>query len=164
MGREMGGGIAVGVGDSRDVHRVIENDRNEAHFLDRERGPPVSAQWNDDWHHAAHVLLTGEKDGYYADYAKRPAWQLARCLAEGFAYQSDPSGYRKGEARAEPSSQLPFDAFVPFLQNHDQAGNRALGDRLAPPAPPPALKPATARPALPPPPPLLFRAGRVGAR
>src|SRR4029450_10234746 len=88
------------------------------------------AQWNDDAHHVLHVLLTGEVDGYYAAYAERPAEPLARCLSEGFAYQGEPSAYRKGQCRGTPSADLAPTAFVLFLQNHDQVGNRPFGDRL----------------------------------
>jgi maltooligosyltrehalose trehalohydrolase len=108
------------------VHLVLENDANEARFL----GPCATAQWNDDLHHAAHVLATGEADGYYADYAERPLERLGRAIAEGFAYQGEPSPFRGGAPRGAPSAHLPPGAFVCFLQTHDQVGNRALGERL----------------------------------
>jgi maltooligosyltrehalose trehalohydrolase len=76
------------------------------------------------------VLLTGETGGYYEDYEEQPLAQLARALSEGFIYQGDPSRHRKGEARGEPSAHLPPQAFISFLQNHDQIGNRAMGERL----------------------------------
>lgn len=110
----------------RQVHLVLENDDNAARHL----GKPFDAQWNDDAHHILHVMLTGEDDGYYRDYADEPAQRLARCLAEGFIYQGEPSPHRDGKTRGEPSGHLPPTAFVMFLQNHDQIGNRALGDRL----------------------------------
>jgi 1,4-alpha-glucan branching enzyme len=90
------------------------------------------------------VLLTGEHDGYYADYADRPTRHLGRCLVDGFAYQGDPSPFRGGAARGEPSAGLPPTAFVCFLQNHDQIGNRAFGDRLVELAEPAAIRAATA--------------------
>ena len=99
----------------------------------RSADPPrgkYRAQWNDDYHHAFHVLLTGETAGYYGDY-REPARHVARALAEGFVYQGEPSPHRKGETRGEPTSALPATAFVNFLQNHDQIGNRALGERLS---------------------------------
>jgi maltooligosyltrehalose trehalohydrolase len=118
----------------RAVHLVLENDTNEARWL--ARGPAgrpscYTAQWNDDWHHAWHVLLTGEAEGYYGDYADNPLARLGRALAEGFVYQGEASVHRNGNARGEPSTHLPPSAFVAFLQNHDQVGNRAFGERLS---------------------------------
>ena len=146
------------------VHMVLENDANIASFLERDQDSHATAQWNDDAHHALHVLITGEKDGYYRDYADRPAWYLGRTLAEGFAYQGDPSKHREGERRGEPSAHLPLTAFMPFLQNHDQIGNRALGERLTVLAPEPALKLATATMLLAPSVPLVFMGEEFGAR
>ena len=118
---------------SRPVHLILENDRNEAVRLVREGGRPryATAQWNDDCHHAFHVLATREKDGYYRDYAQRPLWWLGRALAEGFGYQGEASVHRDGQARGEISTGLSPSAFINFLQNHDQIGNRAMGERLA---------------------------------
>lgn len=109
---------------SRRVHLILENERNTAAFL---RGT-ARAQWNDDGHNALHVLLTGEREGYYGDYAQDPLGRLARVLAEGFAFQGQRD--RHGRRRGQPSGDLPPSAFVLFLQNHDQIGNRALGERL----------------------------------
>ena len=123
-------GPAVG----RHIHLVLENDKNEARFLTRgEDGRPThyTAQWNDDIHHCFHTLLTDESQGYYADYADDPGVLLARCLSEGFAWQGQPSGHRAGARRGEPSAHLPPTAFVSFIQNHDQIGNRAFGERLS---------------------------------
>ena len=123
-----------GPGRERPVHVVVENEANGARLLGRDRaGVPLvaTAQWNDDFHHAAHVLLTGESDGYYADFAAAPLENLGRALAEGFIYQGQASGYRDGEARGEPSSGLTPLAFVSSLQTHDQVGNRAFGERIA---------------------------------
>lgn len=142
-------------GDRR-VHLVLENDDNAARYLDRNRGGGYDAQWNDDIHHGLHVLLTGERDGYYADYADQPAASVARCLAEGFAYQGEPSPHRDGAARGEPSTALPPTAFVSFLQNHDQIGNRAFGERIHALAPAAAVRAATALLLLAPSPPLVF--------
>jgi maltooligosyltrehalose trehalohydrolase len=123
---ELAAAVHAGPGRERPVHLVIENYNNEAHYLGAGR---YAAQWNDDFHHAAHVLLTGERDGYYADYAEDPVRHLVRCLTEGFAYQGETSLYRH-RARGEPSAALPASAFINFLQNHDQIGNRAFGDRI----------------------------------
>ncbi|MGE0714939.1 MAG: malto-oligosyltrehalose trehalohydrolase [Alphaproteobacteria bacterium] len=139
-------------GPDRHVHLVLEHDGNEAAHLRR----GFDAQWNDDAHHALHVLLTGESEGYYADYADAPAVRLARCLAEGFAYQGEPSAHRGGERRGTPSADLPPTAFVLFLQNHDQIGNRAFGERLTAIADPAALEAAIALQLLAPQIPLLF--------
>src|SRR5690606_21143528 len=103
---------------------------NEARRL---RRPRVS-QWNDDFHHALHVLLTHETESYYTDYAEHPPEQLGRALAQGFVYQGERSRV-SGETRGEPSGSLSPLAFINFLQNHDQIGNRAFGERLAALAP-----------------------------
>lgn len=144
----------------RHVHLVVENDDNNAHLLDGH----FDAQWNDDAHHALHVLLTGETQGYYGDYAEEPMRHLARCLSSGFAYQGEPSPHRDGALRGEPSGDLPPTRFVMFLQNHDQIGNRALGERLASLADPEALKAATALLLLCPQIPLLFMGEEWGSR
>jgi len=116
----------------RHVHLVLENDSNAARYLKRSGGAPTlySAQWNDDIHHSLHCALTGEKDGYYADYSDCPVRHVGRCLAEGFDYQGQPSAFRAGAPRGEASKDLPAAAFVSFLQNHDQVGNRAFGERI----------------------------------
>jgi malto-oligosyltrehalose trehalohydrolase len=142
----------------REVHLVLENDRNEARRLARRRGRPVghSAQWNDDLHHALHVLSTGQTGGYYGDYADRPIAHLGRALASGFAYQGEPSPYREGRPRGEPSGELPAIAFVSFLQNHDQIGNTPFGERITARAPEALLHAAVAIVLLSPQVPLLF--------
>jgi malto-oligosyltrehalose trehalohydrolase len=117
----------------RHIHLMLENDDNCASLLDADEDPPQGkyrAQWNDDYHHAWHVLLTGEGHGYYSDYGKAPLADIARALASGFVYQGDASAHRGGQLRGEPSGALAPTAFVNFLQNHDQIGNRALGDRI----------------------------------
>lgn len=158
--------VQTGPASKRHVHLVLENDHNEAHYLDRHGARPTRyvAQWNDDIHHALHVLLTGEREGYYADYADAPLRHLGRCLAEGFAYQGDPSRYRDGARRGTPSAHLPPTAFVSFLQNHDQIGNRAFGDRISTLASPEALRAAYAILLLAPSPPMLFMGEEWGAR
>jgi maltooligosyltrehalose trehalohydrolase len=158
--------VRRGPGAGREVHLVLENDKNQARYLARsEAGRPRwhTAQWNDDIHHAFHVLLTGESDGYYSDYAERPAWYLGRCLAEGFAQQGEASAYRERAARGEPSAQLPPAAFVSFIQTHDQVGNRALGERLSMLAQEAPLRAATVAWLLAPAPPMLFMGEEFGA-
>ncbi|HET8824507.1 MAG TPA: malto-oligosyltrehalose trehalohydrolase [Terriglobales bacterium] len=150
----------------RHVHLVLENDDNAARYLRRDpRRRPVlySAQWNDDIHHAAHVMVTGETDGYYGDYARNPAESLARCLAEGFSFQGDISEYRDGARRGEVSRDLPPEAFVSFLQNHDQIGNRAFGERISEMAEESALRVMMTVLLLAPSPPLLFMGEEFGA-
>jgi maltooligosyltrehalose trehalohydrolase len=117
-------------GLERQVHLILENEENEAAPLQRVDGKPVyyTAQWNDDIHHALHTAATKESSGYYVDYAGRTD-RLARALAEGFAFQGEFMTCR-GSLRGEPSGYLPPTAFVSFIQNHDQVGNRAFGDRL----------------------------------
>ena len=110
----------------RPVHLVLENEANDAERL----SAGYDAQWNDDFHNVLHVLLTGETSSYYRDFADGPAERLARSLAEGFIYQGQGSPNHDGRPRGAPSAHLPPTAFVNFLQNHDQVGNRALGERL----------------------------------
>ena len=129
---EIATAIRAGPGVSRQVHLILENNGNHARYLERDaQGEPriATAQWDDDVHHALHVLLSGEADGYYADYAAEPLKMLGHSLAEGFAYQGQYSAFRD-RARGEPSTRLPPAAFVAFLQNHDMVGNRAFGTRI----------------------------------
>ena len=139
-------------------HLVLENDANQARYLQA-----YTAQWNDDSHHGYHVLATGESDGYYAAYADAPAKHFARCLAEGFAYQGEVSPF-SNEPRGEPSRHLPPSAFVDFMQNHDQVGNRAMGERLSVLADERKLKALAAILLLAPSPPLLFMGEDWGCR
>jgi maltooligosyltrehalose trehalohydrolase len=105
---------------------IAEDERNEPALVE-EMG--LQAIWADDFHHAVHVTLTGEQDGYYAGY--RPQAQtVADAIAAGWLYtgQTYPSS---GKPRGRPAPGLPAQAFVYCLQNHDQVGNRALGERLS---------------------------------
>ena len=126
--------LRSGPGRGRHVHLVLENERNDAARLARlTRGGPrfATAQWNDDVHHALHVMVTGERDGYYVDYAGEPQRLFGRALAEGFGFQGEPSTLRHGAPRGTPSAHLPPLAFVNATQTHDQVGNRAHGERIA---------------------------------
>lgn len=145
----------------RHIHLVLENDDNTASLLRH----GYDAQWNDDAHHVVHHLLTGETRGYYAAYAERPTDKLARALAQGFIYQGEPSPAHGGRPRGEPSSMLFPTSFVFFLQNHDQVGNRALGERLITLCRerPDALVAATALQLLSPFIPLIFMGEEIGA-
>ncbi len=142
----------------RHVHLVLENEHNTASWLG---GDGYDAQWNDDFHNALHVLLTGETEGYYAAFADAPAAHLARVLGEGFAFQGEADA--RGLVRGEPSAQVPPQHFVAFAQNHDQIGNRAFGDRLASQLPAARLRAALALTALTPMVPLFFMGEPWGA-
>lgn len=142
----------------RHVHLVLENEGNTASLLNSKQ---FNAQWNDDWHNVIHVLLTGEAEGYYSDFVDDATVRLARCLSEGFIYQGAQT--RHGHTRGESSAHLPPTAFVAFLQNHDQTGNRALGERLSHLADSDALAAATALLLLSPMVPLLFMGEEWGA-
>jgi len=158
---EIAEAVRQGPGRERHIHLVLENDNNEARYL--ERPGRFDAQWNDDIHHALHVLLTGESGGYYRDYADSPMRHLVRCLTEGFAFQGEPSMHRNSEPRGTPSAHLPATAFVSMLQNHDQVGNRAFGERLAAIADPRPLRAAISLTLLAPSIPLLFMGEEFGA-
>ncbi|MDO9299507.1 malto-oligosyltrehalose trehalohydrolase [Bradyrhizobium sp.] len=159
------GDLAIETG--RHIHLVLENDDNAASLLDAGQDPPrgnYRAQWNDDYHHAWHVLLTGEVHGYYGDYARSPLRDIARALASGFVYQGEASAHRGGALRGEPSGQLAPISFVNFLQNHDQIGNRALGDRLEAIAEPRAVEAGLAITLLAPMVPMLFMGEEWGSK
>ena len=141
----------------RHIHLVLENEENQAGRLVRDAGGLprwYSAQWNDDVHHVLHVAATGEAHGYYGDY-HGDTGKLGRALAEGFAFQGELMPYR-GHERGEDSTALPPTAFVAFMQNHDQIGNRAFGERLTAIAPPPAVRALAATYLLLPQVPMLF--------
>ena len=142
----------------RHVHLVLENEHNQASLL---RGG-FTAQWDDDFHNALHVLLTGEDEGYYGDYAPQAAAHLARVLGEGFAWQGETTP--RGRVRGESSADVPPVRFVAFAQNHDQIGNRACGERLSVLVPPERLRVAMALTALTPMVPLFFMGEPWAAR
>ncbi|ARS51823.1 malto-oligosyltrehalose trehalohydrolase [Kushneria konosiri] len=122
--REMSERIKTQVNDTRHIHLMLENERNSASLLES----TYTAQWNDDIHNVLHALLTGEHEGYYADYCDHATDKLASALHGGFIFQGQND--RRGHSRGEPSGHLPPTAFIAFLQNHDQVGNRAMGERL----------------------------------
>jgi maltooligosyltrehalose trehalohydrolase len=131
----------------RPVHLATEDNRNITRL--HERGPDgtvrlYTAEWNDDFHNVAHAIATGEAEGYYQDFAEDHWAKLARALAEGFAYQGEPSRHQDGAPRGSPSAHLPPVAFIDFLQNHDQVGNRAFGERLIDLAPRECVRALTA--------------------
>lgn len=115
---------------NRRFHVMAESDLNMArHILPRSLGGyGLDAQWSDDFHHALHVLLTGERDGYYADFGG--VRQFAKVWREGYVYTGEHSRFRGHRHGSNPRAN-PVKQFVVCLQNHDQVGNRMLGDRLA---------------------------------
>jgi len=121
-------GAASGLG--RTVHLIAESDLNDSRVV-RPRlcgGYGFDAQWNDDFHHCVHALLTGEGSGYYADFGS--AVQLATAYADGYVYSGQYSKYRR-RRYGNASHLVPARRFVVSVQNHDQVGNRAEGERLA---------------------------------
>ena len=164
--------LSVAVGElaaktGRHIHLVLENDDNRVSILDPGQDPPrgkYRAQWNDDYHHAWHVWLTGEAQGYYRDYQRSPLRDIARSLASGFVYQGETSAHRDGRPRGEASGGLAPTAFVNFLQNHDQIGNRPLGDRLENLVSKDAIEAALAITLLAPPIPMLFMGEEWGSK
>ena len=163
--------IAMRVGhiaarQDRHIHIIAENENNIAHLLRRDHtGRPVrfTAQWNDDFHHNLHVILTGERDAFFVDYSDDPHARLARCLTEGFTYQGEPSAFREGRTRGESTEGIPLVAFIDFLQNHDQAGNRPFGERLITLSDQTALRAAVAVQILNPATPLIFMGEEWGS-
>jgi maltooligosyltrehalose trehalohydrolase len=145
----------------RPVHVIAESHDNDRRLVlpPALGGLGLDAVWSDDFHHAVHVTLTGERGGYYVDFGDRRL--LPRAIAEGFAYQGQPSEYFGGP-RGTAAADLEGDHFVIFIQNHDQVGNRAQGDRLGTLVPFEAAKLAAAllfaAPALP----LLFMGEEYG--
>jgi maltooligosyltrehalose trehalohydrolase len=120
------------LGERSGVPRVIiaESPLNDPRVV----RPPVQggygmdAQWSDDFHHALHAVLTDERTGYYADFGTLA--DLAKALTRGFVYDGRYSGFRR-RTYGRPAGDLPGAKFVVYLQNHDQVGNRAAGDRIA---------------------------------
>jgi len=163
---ELAAEVRQRLGD-RHIHLTTEDERNitRLHARDASGRPRLyTAEWNDDVHHVAHVIATGEQEGYYADYLVQPAAKLARALAEGYVYQGEPSRFHEGRPRGEPSGQLPPLAFVNFLQNHDQIGNRAFGERLTALAEPETIDLLTAIVLLSPQVPMLYMGEEWGER
>jgi len=119
---------------AQEVGRVVpvmaESDLNERRVIDPvvRGGYGLAGQWHDDFHHCLHTLLTGERNGYYADFGSLD--QLAKAYTDGFVYDGIPSGYR-GRHHGTATKDIPGEQFLVFSQNHDQVGNRAWGERLA---------------------------------
>jgi malto-oligosyltrehalose trehalohydrolase len=123
----------LGAFPDREIHLVVEDQRNDTGVLARNAGGGVktyTAEWNDDFHHVAHVIATGEVAGHYKTFSTDLAEKLAKSLAEGFIFPN--RGAASASALSEPGNNavLPPASFINFLQNHDQIGNRAFGERL----------------------------------
>jgi maltooligosyltrehalose trehalohydrolase len=116
----------------RTVLVIAESDLNDPKLIRTpdEYGYGLDAQWSDDFHHAVHAALTGETNGYYADFAESPSRRVAESLREPFIYTGQFSPHRK-RRHGGPSTGLPRKRFVVAIQNHDQVGNRATGDRIS---------------------------------
>ncbi|WP_370673915.1 malto-oligosyltrehalose trehalohydrolase [Pleomorphomonas sp. PLEO] len=137
--------VARAAGGGRKIHLVLESARLETDRVSANGG--FDGQWNDDLHHALHAAITGETDKDYADCAGRPE-VLARALADGFQASDDEN---------QPIASFPATSFVSFLQNHDQVGNRARGERISMLASQAACRAATAAYLLAPQIPMLFQ-------
>jgi len=114
----------------RKAYLIGESAANDARLIkSRELGGyGLDAQWNDDFHHSLHVLLTGEQAGYYQDFGR--LHHLVKAFREGFVYSGEYSPYRR-RRHGVSSKDIPSHRFVVFSQNHDQVGNRAQGERLS---------------------------------
>ncbi len=141
---------------------IAESDANDP----RLSAPPelggqgLDAQWNEDFHHALHAYLTGERNGYYADFGSLA--DLATALRQTFVYDGRYSRYRR-RAHGRPAAGADGRRFVAYAQNHDQIGNRAQGDRLSQNLRPGQLRIAAALTLLSPFTPLLFQGEEWGA-
>ncbi|HWR52790.1 MAG TPA: malto-oligosyltrehalose trehalohydrolase [Bryobacteraceae bacterium] len=128
--RQLAGAVqAVSRHLGRSVYAIPESDLNDPQMV----APPelgghgFDAQWSDDFHHALHALLTGEQTGYYADFGE--IHHLAKAYREGFVYTGQYSKER-GRSHGNDSGRIPASRLVVFSQNHDQTGNRMMGDRM----------------------------------
>jgi len=155
---EIVGTVRKTFGQERHIHLVLENDDNATRYLKSCNHSQFlyDAQWSDDIHHVCHVLASGERDGYYSDFAECPVELLGKGLCEGFIFQGQPSAYRNGRKRGEATRDLPLTDFISFLQNHDQVGNRAYGERILSYAKPEAVQAIMVILLLAPSPPMLF--------
>lgn len=145
----------------RCVTVIAESNKNDPRHVEPARlgGYELDALWNDDFHHALHVALTGEQNGYYQDF--QGVASLARSFEQGFVYSGQYSSYR-GRRQGAPSGHLAPMRFVVYAQNHDQVGNRAQGERLSALVDFESLKLAAAAVLLAPGVPLLFMGEEYG--
>ncbi len=147
----------------RNIFVIPESDLNDVRVINPRSagGFGMDAQWNDDFHHALHTLVTGERDGYYRDFGS--LHHLAKAFKEGFVYSGQYSRFRR-RRHGNSSSGRASQQFIVFSQNHDQVGNRAHGDRLSATASPEQLKLAAAVVLLSPFIPLLFMGEECGEK
>ncbi|MBK3626940.1 malto-oligosyltrehalose trehalohydrolase [Streptomyces sp. MBT49] len=125
---------ALAADTGRPLFLIAESDLNDPRLITprRDGGLGLHAQWNDDFHHALHTALTGESQGYYADFARAPFAALAKTLTGGFFHDGTYSGFRgRGHGRPLDRARLPAHRLLGYSQTHDQIGNRAQGDRLS---------------------------------
>jgi len=119
----------LGKETERAYHLIAESNLNDVTFIASPGtgGYGLDAQWSDDFHHALHTLVTGEKSGYYMDYGNIS--HLSKALEQAFVYDGAYSAFRK-KTYGSPTEGIPANRFVIFNQNHDQVGNRKFGERL----------------------------------
>jgi maltooligosyltrehalose trehalohydrolase len=152
----------------RGTYVVSENEPQETRLVRAPEGPPnekgfgLDALWNDDFHHAAMVALTGHNEAYYTDYRGRPQ-ELLSAIRWGFLYQGQRYKWQK-QRRGTPSLDLAAERFVLYLENHDQVANSGLGARLSTLTAPDQLRAMTALLLLAPGTPMLFQGQEFGSR
>jgi maltooligosyltrehalose trehalohydrolase len=146
----------------REVWVIAESDLNDPRLVrpPEAGGYGLDAAWSDDFHHALHTVLTGERTGYYADYGSLE--QLAKAIEHVYVVDGCWSPSR-GRVHGRPVGDLPRHRFLGYAQNHDQIGNRAMGDRLSMSLPPGRLHIAAALVLLAPFVPMLFQGEEWGA-
>jgi maltooligosyltrehalose trehalohydrolase len=148
----------------RHVHLVLENEDNGyGHLAPTPQPGRFDAQWNDDFHHALHVALTGETQRYYHDYGAQPLDLLARAFTHGMVFEGSRRGEGGAREQVEAAPPQPLATLVNFAHNHDQVGNRARGERLAQLVPPQACALPTVLALLTPAIPMLFFGEEWGA-
>ena len=141
---------------------MLENENNGWQRLPQ--GGRYDAQWNDDFHHVMYVALSGDTAGYYSDFGEKPVALLARSLTHGFLWEGSKRSEEGARLDLKAAPAQPLGAMVNFLNNHDQSGNRAFGERFGELVPRPALPLATALMLLSPATPMLFAGEEYGAR
>jgi maltooligosyltrehalose trehalohydrolase len=152
----------LGTETRRDLLLIAESDRNDPRYVWPlgQGGLGLDAHWADELHHTLHAVLTGEHDGYYSDFGRIE--QIAHALRSGYVFQGQYSAFRR-RGHGRPPDRVRPEQLIVCAQNHDQIGNRALGDRLSQNLPPEKLKLMAALVLLSPFTPLLFQGEEWGA-